>query len=600
MGLVYKAFDPDIERHVALKTIRSAILTHEEHQNLLTRLKQEARAAGRIQHPNIVAIYEYGEAKDGLAFLAMEFVEGKSFAESLKERNEPLSVKEALSVMELILAALEYAHMRGVVHRDVKPDNIMLLDNGDVKVTDFGIAHLDTSTLTHTGAILGTPCYMAPEMFSEFETTPSIDIYAAGILLYEMLTLKKPFSGSVAGVIKQILTEEPSNPANLNPEISDALGKEILKAISKDPEQRHRSAQDFAVALKYAFENPDGGEKSSQSETAIKKRAYVNYIAPEKETRLQELAKDCDFRRVSIVLAHADSRIRKSAADILYNNGFREIKVAKSIAEARDLLRHYKPQLFVCGSTFPDGDSQPLISSLRHGTLGLNPFIIITVLTSDPSSLTIQRLVSSGADDILTLPLSTVQFLDRVINLISRRKQFVVTSDYIGPDRRTKTRPDPNDTPLMDVPNPLQAIAKNTATDMEIYHQTKEILKDINYQKLRQHAWKSAWLADKAAKLLQSDQTDPQARNYLKQILSIQEDVVARQDKKMPVSLHIQEFSRSLGDIIQKILSTPPNKPLSPKDLMLVKPLCQAMNALFEEGKTSSGTDDSEDTRIYR
>lgn len=425
MGRVYKAFDPDVERYVALKTIQAAALKKSE----LRRFKQEARAIGRMQHPNIVALYEYNETPNGLAFLAMEYADGKSFLTAIKERDRPWPIREALSAMENILAALHYAHMRGVIHRDIKPDNVMLLKSGDIKVTDFGIAHLDSSNLTHAGAILGTPSYMAPEMFGEFKASPVIDTYAAGIVLYELLTLKKPFTGSVASVIKKILTEEPEDPSILNPTVPDALAQTILKAISKNPDKRYHSAQDFAAALKTALK----GSKIPLESPPLVKSPPQTPLAEKESSPLPTI--DTDFKRVSIVLAHADSSVRARAKNILFDNGFRETKIAENLTEAHDLLLQYKPHLFICGTSFPDGNIHDFIAKIQNDAIDLNPFV--AVMAKDISPTDMQEFFSSGADDILTLPLSTVTFLDHIVDLISRRKKLVVTDNYVGPDRRT-------------------------------------------------------------------------------------------------------------------------------------------------------------------
>ena len=164
MGVVYKGFDPHIRRTVALKTIRKELIDDGEAATLLARFRNEAQAAGRLSHPGIVAVYEWGEAGE-LAFLAMEYVEGNSLREYFN-RGTHFGGPDVVSVMAQLLDALHYAHEQGVWHRDIKPANIIIMKNGKLKVADFGIARIDTSNLTQTGAVMGTPGYMAPEQYT--------------------------------------------------------------------------------------------------------------------------------------------------------------------------------------------------------------------------------------------------------------------------------------------------------------------------------------------------------------------------------------------------------------------------------------------------
>ncbi len=160
MGVVYKAVDPVIERTVALKTIRRDILDPEDAAEVLTRFKREAQAAGRLTHPNIVTVYEYGE-EGPTAYIAMEYVKGNSLKEIL-DHNQRFKISNVIKIMLQLLNALGYSHKHGVVHRDIKPGNIILLADGHIKVTDFGIARIESSNLTHFGDVMGTPSYMPP------------------------------------------------------------------------------------------------------------------------------------------------------------------------------------------------------------------------------------------------------------------------------------------------------------------------------------------------------------------------------------------------------------------------------------------------------
>src|SRR5690242_1182761 len=161
MGVVYKATDPHIERAVAIKTVRKDLMDSDIAEQFLARFRNEARAAGRLHHPNIIGIYEYGE-DDKVAYIAMEYVDGTGLREYLTRRAQ-FEVSQLVAIMTQLLSALDYAHSRGVVHRDVKPANLILTNDGVLKVADFGIARIDTSSLTMTGLVMGTPSYMSPE-----------------------------------------------------------------------------------------------------------------------------------------------------------------------------------------------------------------------------------------------------------------------------------------------------------------------------------------------------------------------------------------------------------------------------------------------------
>ncbi len=255
MGTVYLATDPHIQRHVALKTIHAELLNDTRgaaaDAELPARFINEARAAGRLVHPHIVSVFDYGEA-DGVAFIALEYVRGETLAARLAQRaagGATMPLMRVLVWFTQLLDALAYAHDVGVIHRDIKPANLLIAPRGECKVTDFGIAQLDTGRLTQLGMMIGTPSYMSPEQYSGAEIDPRSDLFSAGVVLYEMLTGVCPFAGASAAVMHQVLNEMPLAPssrvAGLPPEV-DAM---VLKALAKRPEERYGSAQSWRSDL---------------------------------------------------------------------------------------------------------------------------------------------------------------------------------------------------------------------------------------------------------------------------------------------------------------------------------------------------------------
>ena len=252
MGVVYEAFDPSIERTVALKTIRRDQLEGDDAAELITRFQREAKAAGRLNHPNIVAIYDFGE-DNNTTFIAMEFVIGRELKSHFAQ-DERFPMTEITRIMGELLDALEYSHNYGVVHRDIKPANIIIRPNGQVKVADFGIARIESSQYTQAGSVLGTPAYMSPEQFMGQTVDRRSDIFSAGVVLYEFLTGERPFSGTATTIMHKVLSVDPPPPSRLNVQVPKPFDAVIAKAMAKRPEDRFQTAREFADAIRLAAE----------------------------------------------------------------------------------------------------------------------------------------------------------------------------------------------------------------------------------------------------------------------------------------------------------------------------------------------------------
>lgn len=269
MGIVYKAKDPLIDRVVAIKTINLG-LALDEKEEYEERFYQEAKAAGRLSHPNIVTIYDVGKSGD-VAYIAMELLQGRELRDIMNESGL-LPVDQVLDIVAQVAQGLAYAHEHDIVHRDVKPSNIMVVRDGHVKITDFGIARMASSSVrTQTGMVLGSPKYMSPEQVMGKPIDRRSDIFSLGVMLYEMLTDQAPFVGeNVNAIMYQTLNVAPVPPGKLNPAVPEMLNFIVAKALSKKLEDRYQNAKDFAIDLRACRDSlPRSGQKISALKSFI-------------------------------------------------------------------------------------------------------------------------------------------------------------------------------------------------------------------------------------------------------------------------------------------------------------------------------------------
>jgi len=255
MGVVYEGFDPVIRRKIALKTIRRELMEDERGASIVARFRNEAQAAGGLAHPGIVMVYEFGEHED-LAFIAMEHVEGNSLREYLV-RKAHFDEGDIVSIMSQLLDALDFAHRAGVWHRDIKPANIIITRDGRVKIADFGVARVAASELTQHGAVIGTPGYIAPEIYFGRPSSQRVDIFSAGVVLYQLLTGVQPFRGAPESVMYKVCHE--AAPALVTDEASGRWNHYeavVARALAKSPEDRFASAGVFRAALLEAYAKP--------------------------------------------------------------------------------------------------------------------------------------------------------------------------------------------------------------------------------------------------------------------------------------------------------------------------------------------------------
>jgi serine/threonine-protein kinase len=275
MGVVYKAFDPDIDRTVAIKTIRKELVDDQERAAMMfARFKNEARAAGRLSHPGIVAVHDYGDTGE-LTYIAMEFVQGMSLRDYFN-RGTRFQERDIVSIMAQLLEALQHAHEQGVWHRDIKPANLIVMNSGRVKIADFGIAKVDTSQLTQTGLVMGSPGYMAPEQYSGGAVDWRADLFAAGVVMYQLLTGVRAFAGTTEQMAYKVCHTNPPPASEADPgrgwERYDAV---IARALAKEPDARFQTAESLRAAILEAYAAPVSPTVSEETIIAEATRPIV-------------------------------------------------------------------------------------------------------------------------------------------------------------------------------------------------------------------------------------------------------------------------------------------------------------------------------------
>ncbi|MBP7665953.1 MAG: serine/threonine protein kinase [Burkholderiaceae bacterium] len=279
MGIVYKGFDPDIRREVAIKTMRvAADADAGQGVSYADRFRNEAQAAGRLQHPGIVAVYDFGRDA-GVDYIAMEYVRGNTLSRYITQAiSEQLDINDddVASIIGQLLEALDHAHAQGVWHRDIKPSNLIITPTGKVKVSDFGIARIENADLTQAASLIGTPAYMAPERFQGLPMDRRVDLYATGVVLYQMLTGRVPFSGPPEAIMYKAVHEPLVLPSRLPGLARLAPYDDLLtRALAKRAEDRFANAVQFMDALEAAMGRLHPDSISNATITALMPQALV-------------------------------------------------------------------------------------------------------------------------------------------------------------------------------------------------------------------------------------------------------------------------------------------------------------------------------------
>ena len=298
MAIVYKARDMVLNRFVAVKVLRDEFTTDEE---FIKRFETEAQSAARLTHANIVSIYDVG-VDNGIYFIVMELIQGKTLKEIIVEEGGPLPWKWSVNVAIQIASALEVAHRNNIIHRDIKPHNIIITEDGVAKVTDFGIAKaVSNSTITAFGKTIGSVHYFSPEHARGGYTDAKSDLYSLGVVMYEMLTGRVPFDADTpVSVALKHMQETPEEPIEINPNIPEAINQIIMKALKKEPELRYQTATEMLEDLKMALKNPSGNfvEQREYDPTAVTQKIDTNRIKTlEQENKNSNNKKDSKLKR---------------------------------------------------------------------------------------------------------------------------------------------------------------------------------------------------------------------------------------------------------------------------------------------------------------
>ena len=378
MGVVYKGFDNAIQRSVAIKVLHTYHQQGAESESLIARFRQEAQAAARCHHQNIVAIFEYGTTQLNEPYIVMEYVEGIELKRILVGKTINLTLKQAISISLQILTALNYAHQHQVVHRDIKPSNIIITREKQVKIMDFGVAHLDMSDLTIAGYIVGTPSYMSPEALRAENVDHRSDIYAVGQVLLEMLSAGEKLRGD--DNITHQITEQLNKNLSTYP-LKDTLASIIEKALAFSPQQRYQTAGEFLIDLKQALKEL---RKSSYNT-----EHYLNTLVIERKDdepaediteyhekhRTDTPANNMGYAKALTAFLSAKDIALIEESLAIYIGPLSKVLVRKEIGK-QDSLQHYIKTL---ASFIPtDSERQAFIRTIKASGIHKIPSAVVT------------------------------------------------------------------------------------------------------------------------------------------------------------------------------------------------------------------------------
>ena len=400
MCVVLRGWDPAIARGVAIKSINKALHKTDELAGVLSRFRQEAKAVGRLVHPGIVQIYDYIEDDQG-AYIVMELVNGKTLAHHIAE-GDRYDIHEVGQIITQLLDGIGYAHRQGVVHRDIKPSNILINKDGRIKINDFGIAHVESSTLTQVGDMLGTPHYMSPEQFMGVGIDGLTDLFAIGVIAYELLTGKRPFTGNMATVMHQVMTIEPAHASELNTQLSADMDAVLRKAMAKKKVDRYQTAREFSDAFSVAIRlslhleleqaaAPDGGalmnfSRMLNAETTLS-GAGTSGAAPRPDSAI---SLDTSIKKARLLVVDDDERIL-AALKSLFRQRY-HVFVTTDGNKALEFLRKYQMHVIISDQRMPIMSGVELLRQSRE----ISPRSVRILLTGYSDLASIVGSINDG------------------------------------------------------------------------------------------------------------------------------------------------------------------------------------------------------------
>lgn len=399
MGVIYLAEDIRLGRQVAIKElVLNRTIQGKERDDIISRFQREARTTSTLNHPNIVTIFDVGEDQRR-HFISMEYLPGKTLKDYLEE-NHNFMLDEIIDIFIQVASALDHAHSKGVIHRDIKPDNVKVLQDQIVKIMDFGIAGLESrnSNLTQDGTILGTIAYISPEqLYNSKNVTVRADLFSYGVMMYEMFTHKLPFDAETVGAtIMQIMGEQPEAPSKINPRIPERVEKIILRCLEKDPNKRFESARQVVeelMAYRIGLSNRELREQILAEGFVHKQRQQHNtHMASFRMTNLN--SGGIRIGRFKLLHIEDDAVRQQMLLDYIKHAGLPyECVQTDTVVGARQFLSQQDYDFIICDYLLKDGDAEPLLD-LARGT----PLIMVTSM-NDPQ--TIIRLMKKGAVDYI-------------------------------------------------------------------------------------------------------------------------------------------------------------------------------------------------------
>jgi serine/threonine protein kinase len=430
MGLVYLAEDIRLGREVALKElVLSRTIQGRDRDDIISRFQREARTTSTLNHPNIVTIFDVGE-DNKRHFIAMEYLPGKTLKDYL-DQGYNFALEEILDILIQVSSALDHAHSKGVIHRDIKPDNIKVLQDNIVKIMDFGIAGLESknSNLTQDGTILGTIAYISPEqLYNSKNVSSRADIFSLGVMMFEIFTRKLPFDGDTVGsTIMKIMGESPVRPSSINKQIPDKLEQVILKCLEKNPNQRMASARDLIqelLAYKISLSNRELHDPILSDDIASSHKLQQNntYMSAFRMTAIT--TGNIKLGKYKLLYLEDDPIRQRIFGEVIKQEGLPfDWMLVDTVAEALQLLDKHDFDFLICDYMLKDGYANPVLDKAQ--------FIPTIVVTSTSNPQTIINLMKKGLVDYI-LKSNAVDEVKKIVKVIQERTgdQFLAQVEH--------------------------------------------------------------------------------------------------------------------------------------------------------------------------